>query len=76
MIIGEIMNSSMTIDVEFLAGTSIEDATEEAKTKAIQLDLAYVRFKFNGVEVSIGKNANIEDVLSQYRDNRTFIISA
>lgn len=46
------MKSNMSIDVEFLAGTSITDCLEEAKFKAKLWNLAYVKFNFNGIKVS------------------------
>ena len=58
--------SNITIDVEFLAGTSIEEAISEAKQKAIQWDVAYVCFNFNGVSMSVGKKADIDEGISQW----------
>ncbi len=45
--------SNMTVKVEFLAGTDIKDAIEEAHQKAVKWDVAYVCFNFNGVSVSV-----------------------
>ena len=70
------MDSNMAIDVEFLAGTSIVDAATEAKQKAIAWDVAYVKFSFNGINVSIGQGADIDYVLLQYGKKKHFIISA
>ena len=61
------MMSNMIIKVEFLAGTNIKDAVEEAKQKAEKLDLAYVEFDFNGISFSIGRNADVLDVWDQYQ---------
>lgn len=47
--------SNMSVKVEFLAGTSIEQCLEEAKEKAIFWNVAYVTFDFNGVKVSCQK---------------------
>lgn len=58
--------SNITIDVEFLAGTSINKAISEAKQKAIQWDVAYVCFNFNGVSMSVGKNADVDEGISQW----------
>lgn len=55
------MKSNMSIEVEFLAGTSFLDACEEAHEKAIEWDVAYVKFDFNGVRVSVGQRAIIND---------------
>ena len=51
--------SNFILNVEVLAGTGIESAIEEAKHKCNLLDLAYVSFKFNGVSVSVGKEADV-----------------
>jgi hypothetical protein len=61
--------SKITIDVEFLAGTDILSAITEAKEKALKWDVAYVCFKFNGTNFSIGRNADIEKVMMEW-DNR------
>lgn len=58
--------SRMTIDVDFLAGTSIEEAIKEAKHKALQWDVAYVCFNFNGVSMSIGKNADVQEAVEEW----------
>lgn len=50
---------NICIKVEFLCGTSIGEAVEEAKQLAIKLDIAYVKFEFNGVSMSIGQRANV-----------------
>ncbi len=47
--------ASLSLQVEVLAGTSIRRATLEARELARKLDLAYVKFSFNGVNVSIGQ---------------------
>lgn len=60
--------SKMTIDVEFLAGTSIEEAVKEAKHKAVQWDVAYVCFNFNGVSMSIGKNADVQEAVEKWNN--------
>lgn len=47
--------SNMSVKVEFLAGTTIEQCLDEAKEKAIVWNVAYVTFDFNGVKVSCQK---------------------
>lgn len=49
----------MCLWVEFLAGTHIDVAIEEATRKAVILDLAYVKFKFNDVSVSVGQGVDM-----------------
>jgi hypothetical protein len=61
------MKSNITIKVEFLAGTEIEKAVTEAKQKAELWQVAYVAFKFNGVSFSIGANADVEDVVAEWK---------
>lgn len=58
--------SPMTINVNFLAGTDISEAVAIAKRKAEFLQVAFVCFKFNGVDCSIGATANIDDAIEQY----------
>lgn len=47
------MKSNMSINVEFLTGTTVEEAILEAKLKAYCWDVAYVCFDFNGVKFGI-----------------------
>lgn len=58
----------MTMNCEFLAGTTIEEAVSEAKSKAIQLDLCYMCFNFNGVSFSISQSCDEQAVIEEYRD--------
>lgn len=50
--------SNMTITVDLLAGTEIKRAVEEAKALALKLDVAFVKFPFNGVSMSISSKAD------------------
>ena len=61
------MTSNMTVRVEFLIGTTIEQAIKDAKMKAEELDVAYICFDFNGVSFSIGRNANVRNVIKEWR---------
>jgi|FLOH01.1.fsa_nt_gi hypothetical protein len=56
----------MSITVEFLAGTDIETAIKEATCFAEKLGLAYVKFNFNGIGFSVGRNADIKKGISAY----------
>lgn len=60
------MTSKMCIEVEFLAGTDVEKAVTEAKIKAVQWDVAYVKFNFNGASFSIGRNADVYEAVKEY----------
>lgn len=58
--------SNITINVDFLAGTSIEHAIGEAKIKASLWHVAYVKFDFNGVKISIKQNTDVEETVERY----------
>lgn len=60
--------SNIIINVEFLAGTSVAQAVTEARTLAIKNDLAFVKFKFNGIPFSVSQRADIDDCVKQYEE--------
>jgi len=63
------VSPSMELTVDFLAGTELIDAVFEAKIKAAEWGLAYIKFNFNGVNVSVsGKTPMIteEFLLGKY----------
>jgi len=51
--------SRMSVRVEFLTATGIENAIREAKNKALIWDVAYVCFKFNDTDVSVGCHCDV-----------------
>ena len=55
-----------SVKVDFITGTEVRDAVQQAKEFAAKLDVAYVNFKFNGVEFLIGRNANVDEAVSAY----------
>lgn len=61
--------SNICIDVEFLAGTDITQAIEEAKQKARQWGVAYVTFSFNGCKFSIGQDANVQKAVDKFHSD-------
>jgi hypothetical protein len=60
--------TKLSLQVECLAGTPIRQAALEARSLARKLDLAYVKFNFNGVTVSIGQHANEDAVGDKVAD--------
>jgi hypothetical protein len=54
------------MEVEFLAGTDVRDAINEAKRLAKELNLAYIKFKFNGISFSVGSTANTDRAVDKY----------
>lgn len=69
------MKSNIIIEVEFIAGTTIENAVVEAKQKAIEWGVTYIKFTFNGVKLSIGPTANVEWVIDEFSTDREHVIS-
>ena len=66
---------SMEITVEFLAGTSIEDAVQQSIDMLGLLPmLAYVKFNFNGITVCVSRNSkvtnNLRERLGKAYDNK------
>lgn len=71
------MKSNMCLYVEFLAGTSVEDAVGEAICKCRDLNLAYVKFNLNGVNVSIKQNSgpdSVEKIMKAQADGNKYCI--
>lgn len=59
--------SNFSIEVEVLAGTSIEEAITEAKDLAQRMNLAFVMFNLNGVRMSISCEADVDELAEDYR---------
>lgn len=58
--------SSMTVKVEFLVGTPIKEAIQEAKQKCIFWQVAYVYFNFNGWNIIVGSKCDVEDAYQEW----------
>jgi len=63
----------MTMKVEFMAGTNLSDAIQEAKDKAEAWDVRYVDFTFNGKKFAIGRNASVIECYQAYHGGADFI---
>lgn len=66
---------TMKLHVEFTAGTTLQNAVKEAKALADWLNVGFVCFKFNGTEFLISADAVVYDVMAQYHNNESPIIS-
>ena len=70
--------SNFTLTLEPMVGSDFKVLVAEAKKKCQDLGLAYVHFKFNGISVSVGKYArvdNLSEVLQEaYSKGLKFII--
>jgi len=64
--------SALSIEVEVRLGTHIEHAVEEAITLCKKLNLAHVKFNFNGLNISIGQNATLKGFMERYDDPLKF----
>ena len=62
------MKSNMSVAVKFLAGTSIEQAIEEAKIKASDWSVAYITFDFNGVKMNIRPDTSIIEAVDKFHE--------
>lgn len=57
------MRPVMKLKVELLAGTSIEQAVEQALSMLVILPmLAYVKFDFNGSDVCVNRNSKLDNL--------------
>lgn len=61
--------SNMIIKVRFLTGTSILDCLVEAQEKAAAFGVAYIEFEFNGIEVSVSPDVEIDWAAKSYWDD-------
>lgn len=61
---------NICINVEFLVGTSIQEAIDEAKALGKKLDVAYVKFDFNSVRFSVRPYSEycFEDVYEEFHE--------
>ena len=66
--------SNLTVNVEFLAGTTINEAIKEAKEKAQALNVCYITFKFNGKSLSVSQRANVKKMTEEYKTKKKYII--
>lgn len=64
----------MCLNVEFLAGTGIEEAVSTAKQFATNMGVSFVCFDFNGVSISVTGNTDVFDIVEAYNE-RTSCVS-
>ena len=60
--------SKMIVQVRFPAGSNIMDCLVDAQEKAAMWNVAYVEFRFNGIEVSVSSSAEIDWAAKGYWD--------
>ncbi|QXN60088.1 hypothetical protein KUA24_21 [Vibrio phage HNL01] len=64
------MYKSLSMEVEVIAGTTFKDSVYSAQELAKELNIAYTKFKFNGISVSVGQKfnlsiANFDEILKE-----------
>lgn len=59
--------SNIQLKVEFLAGTNIDNAIQEASMLAFSLGVAYVKFDFNGTPISVPPFADVDQGVLDYQ---------
>ena len=69
-------HSNISIEAEFLAGTDVHGAIQEAKQLAQKLGVAYIKFKFNDRRLSIGQTADLNYCYNQFDKGEKYIVSA
>ena len=58
--------SSLTLEVECMAGTDIETCISDSLDLCNRLGLAYVKFNFNGTEVHVGNSCLVSSAISEW----------
>lgn len=58
--------SNMIVQVRFIEGSNIIDCLIEAQDLATKLNVAYVEFKFNGIDVSIAPHVDVDFSVKDY----------
>lgn len=64
--------SSLTLEVECMAGTSIRKCIEDALELCQKLDIGYVKFNFNGTKISVGQDCDVKEALEYWNKNGSF----
>ena len=60
------MKASMELQVDFLVGTSIEDAVEQSIALLSLLPMvAYVEFQFNGLKVAVNRKSRVTSNMTE-----------
>jgi len=70
--------SRIELLVSFLAGTDIVDAIKDARRLARILDVAYIKFDFNGISVAVSQDPDILEMKKGFnkalkKENLSFV---
>lgn len=58
--------SVFTLELQVMAGTEFKEAVYEAKVLAERLGVAWVKFGFNGVRVSVNWRSDPDDLYEKF----------
>jgi len=68
--------SKISLTVDIMAGAPLKEVLNEAKEKAKKLDMAYIKFSFNGVFFAVSPQADVAKGIEEYKsgERKTIII--
>ena len=66
--------SDLELKVCFLPGTDFKSSVQQAKELAQNLNIAFIKYDFNGRSIAIGQNADIERAEYLYKETSDSII--
>lgn len=59
-------SNNIVLKIKFIAGTEIKEAIEQAIYKALEWDVALIKFKFNGTTIYVSRNSDVDDKYQEY----------
>lgn len=60
--------SNISMEIEFVAGTTIESAVTEAKQKVSEWNVGSIHFEFNGVKVYVGEDSDLSNIENKWHE--------
>lgn len=60
--------SVFTLELEVMVGTEFKEAVSEAKELVGRLGIAWVKFKFNDVRVSVNQKSDPDDLYEKFQE--------
>jgi len=60
--------SVFTLKLEVMVGTEFKEAVSEAKELVERLGIAWIKFKFNGVRVSVNWKSDPDDLYEKFQE--------
>lgn len=63
--------SSLTLEVECMAGTELKTCIEDALCLLQKLEVGYIKFNFNGTEVHVGNGCVVDLAVLEWQEKTT-----